>query len=353
MTGWHGDQQPSGWNPQNQPDPYQGGGYQPAPGQGGYQPGGYDQTQAYPGQGGYDQTQAYPGPGYDQTQAYPATGAFPAQDQGGYYPAGGGFGGPPPPKPSKTPAILGILAIVVIVATVVTLVLVNRSNPNEVAAPESSSEAPPPSSRSTTSRSAPPSRSTTAAPSTEPADGQTITNENAGLTYQVPESWKPSGADATAKVLEVTFAGIAEAAPYDCGGTGYTRGFAMSAAVQDPDKGKLDLEDTARAFTDAMAGTFYPKGAIGGEPAVRDGTVGGKTAIIFTATVETTPTNPDCEASKGEFQVLAIDLDNATDATPPGVALLVLCRDVEGGPADPAPVSAADLETVMSTVAIN
>ncbi|WP_424183811.1 hypothetical protein ACOBQX_17775 [Actinokineospora sp. G85] len=351
MTGWHGDQQPSGWNPQNQPDPHQGGGYQPAPG-----PGGYDQTQAYPGQGGYDQTQAYPGPGYDQTQAYPATGAFPVQDQGGYYPAGGGYGGPPPPpKASKTPAILGILAIVVIVATVVTLVLVNRSDSNEVAAPGPSSEqAPPPntSGKPTTSRSAPPSRSTTPR-STEPAGGQTVTNESAGLTYQVPDSWKPATADSTAQHLEVTFAGIAEAAPYDCGGAGYTRGFAMSAAVQDPDKGKLDLKDTARAFTDAMAGSFYPQGTIGGEPAVRDGSVGGKTAIILTATVETTPTNPDCEAAKGEFQVLAIDLDNATDANPPGVALLVLCRDVEGGPADPAPVPAAELETVMSTVKIN
>ncbi|MGQ0839696.1 hypothetical protein [Actinokineospora sp.] len=262
----------------------------------------------------------------------------------------GGFDAPRAPGgPSKLPAILSIIAIVVIVGTVITIVLVNRNGgtPDPTAAPTSSaapSRKPsgPPSTRPSTTRSS--------LPSTGPADGRTIENAAARLDYRVPADWQPEPA-AKVKVLDVDFTGAAVYGAYQCGGKGYTRTFAVSAAVQNTKDKVLDPEQTATTFAKAFAANFYPSSQLGA-PTARASEIGGKKAVLVSAKVTPNPTKPDCEASAGEVAVLAVDLDNATADNPSGIALLVVTNDLGGGPPSPKVLPESTVQSVLSSARV-
>ncbi|OLR91438.1 hypothetical protein [Actinokineospora bangkokensis] len=249
------------------------------------------------------------------------------------------------PPPSRLPAVLGILAVVVIVAAVVVIILVNRG------APAGLNTAPTPTTARPTSSS---TRTTTtsARPTTSPTRGggdDRVANPAAKISYRLPRGWTASSGG-SAEVLDVEFAGVSAFAEYDCGGSGYSRAFAASAAVQNSDKRPPDARAAARAFAGAFARDYYPKGTIAGEPTVREGRIGGKSAVTLTARVATTPTDPACQASAAEVVVVAVDLDNATADRPAGLGLVVVVRDTAGGPADPAPAPTSAVTTVTGSV---
>ncbi len=290
MTGWHGDQGPGGW----------------------------------------EQAHGYNGPTAAQ----------------------GGVGGPPPP-PSRLPAVLGTTAIAVVVATVITFVLVNRDSGDEQgSAPSTSvSTAPsrPPSTTPTRTTSRPPTsspRTTT----TRPPTGGTIDNTAARLSYRVPADWKSDPA-ATNKVAGVDFTGAAVYGAYQCGGSGYSRTFAVSAAVQNPKDKDLTATKAATAFAKSFGAEFYP-GSTVAEPQARATEVDGKKAVLAVARVTPKPSAPACEATAGEVSVLAVDLDNATADKPNGIALLVITSDLAGGPAAPKPLDSGAVRSIFASTRV-
>ncbi|WP_147459861.1 hypothetical protein [Actinokineospora cianjurensis] len=252
-----------------------------------------------------------------------------------------------PRRASRVPMALSVVAIVAAVATVVVLALVNRSSgdtPDEAAVTSTTGARPStPTSRPPTTTSRPRRTSTTAPP---PLPGRVIDNPAAHLSYRVPTNWQ---VDATAKptVAGVDFSGTAAYGPYTCGGTGYSRAFATSATAQNPADKDVTAEKTATTFTSAFGRVYFP-GATVASPNIRPLQVDGKKAVVATAAVTSTPADPKCASTKGEVAVLAIDLDNATDTRPRGIALLVVAADLAGGPDKPAPLTEATVEAILS-----
>lgn len=311
MTGGQGDQWGHDWNRPD--DPYSA---QPQP-----QP---QPTQSYP-------AQSYP---------HSAYAALPAEQ--------GGYGGPPR-RPSRLPAVLGILAIVVIVSAVVTVILLDRGGSDPVATPTSSASPTP--SRPTTESSTTSTRTTrtrTSPPTTSsrPVEGRVVDNAEARLRYPVPEDWAVDPAGKT-EVLGVTFTGAAVYGAYECQDASYSRTFAVSAAVQSTKDKPLDATQTAATFGKAFAEKFYP-GAQLTDPITRESEIDGKKAILLVVGVVTRPTKPECEATRGEVSVLAVDLDNATAERPSGVALLVVTSDLGGGPATPKALPVTTVQGVLA-----
>jgi hypothetical protein len=125
-------------------------------------------------------------------------------------------------SPSKLPAIVGIATIVAIVCAVIAIVVLHGGGEDGVAVP------------------AP--RQTTA-----PAASLDIDNQAARLSYRVPKTWTPMP-DAAPEVLGVEFTGAASFGVYPCGGTEYSRAFAVSAAVQSSGNAELSPRATAERF---------------------------------------------------------------------------------------------------------
>ncbi|MBM7771301.1 hypothetical protein JOD54_001505 [Actinokineospora baliensis] len=75
----------------------------------------------------------------------------------------------------------------------------------------------------------------------------------------------------------------------------------------------------------------------------------GKKGVVATARVASKPTDPACASSEGEVAVLCVDLDNATATRPRGYALLVVAADLTGGPATPAPLTEAAVDSILGT----
>ncbi len=356
MTGWQGnDGGQGGWNqpPHNpqggdpynpdpyNPDPYNSGGY-PGPqgtrpysyGPAGSEPygsGPYPQTGGFPAQGGYDPYAP------NQYGAY-QTGGFPAQ----------GFPPPPPPRRSRLPMILGVLAIVIIVGAVVTIVLVNRGGDDTASPPGKTSEQPAPRSPDSSTEQPPSS-------SAEPGgrDGwETVDNtSDAGLTYQVPPDWKVSGSTARPSGLNVDFTGVAEYGVYDCEGASYVRSFAASGDVQSKDGADLDLAKTVGDFAKSFGTSYFKDTAKVGTGTPEETEVGGKKAIKLTAPITPQVSVPKCEASKGEVSILGVLLEE--DGKPAGVTMLVVVSDVQGGPADPAPLPADVAQDILDSARVS
>lgn len=351
MTGWQGNDGGQGdWNPQSfgpEPgtnqygadpyanqygtDPYRDPHAQPDP-YAQQQPPGY-QTGGFPAQG-YPPTGVYPTPGY------PPTGSFPAQ---GYPPP------PPPPRRSRLPMILSLVAIVIIVGAVVAIVLVNRKDTQTGAPQETTSAEPGPSSESE------PGPSSSEDPPTSTSGGggghddwTTIDNTaDSGLTYQVPPDWKESTVSRQSG-LDVDFTGDADYGVYTCEGGDYVRTFAASGDVQSKDGKDLDLAATMTDFAKSFAATYYGTDAKVDLPAPADFDVEGGTAMMLTAKVTPTVTKTACQATTGEVGLVGVLLE--TDGEPSGVAMLVVVNDLDGGPADPAPLEASVTQEVLKTV---
>ncbi|GLZ40710.1 hypothetical protein [Actinokineospora sp. NBRC 105648] len=254
------------------------------------------------------------------------------------------------PRPSRTPAVLSIAAIIVIVGTVITIVLVNRGggSPDPIAGPQSSTSRPPSTRLSSSSR--PPTFRSTAPTTTRSPNGRTVDNAESRISFTIPGDWRPDPA-AKVDVRGVNFSGAAAYGAYECGGAGYTRAFAVSAAVQNPTDKDVSLEKTATTFTAAFGEKYYPNAKVA-EPAFRNARVDGKQAVLAVAKVTPAPKNAACEADAGEVAILAVDLDNATATRPRGIALLVIAADLSGGPNTPGTLSAPAIESVLSSAHI-
>lgn len=228
--------------------------------------------------------------------------------------------------PSKVPAIVGITAIVAIVGAVIAIAVLHGGGEPGVAVPA-------------------PQR-TTAAPAA-PID---IDNQAAGLSYQVPKTWTPMPG-AAPEVLGVEFTGAASFGVYPCGGAEYSRAFAVSAAVQSSGNAELSPRATAERFAAEFAATYFT-GARPGTAEAGTSEVDGHSAVLVTLPLEIDADDPLCQATGGLISVLAIDLDNAASAGKPGVAMLVIVSDSEGGPDDPAPLPEDDIRSIVASVRV-
>ncbi|WP_433433291.1 DUF2510 domain-containing protein [Nonomuraea sp. CA-141351] len=170
------------------------------PGQGAPQPGSGPQPQPQPQPGSGPQPQS--SPGWSATPANPTLQyGQPTFGQSAYgqptptaqwpgAPLPGPGYGPPRKQGNPMPWVFGGLAALVVVALIVVagIFFVNR-NSSETASPPSPADTfeqqPPPSNEPPPSQ--PPTQGTVELP--EPVDGR-ITDEQAGLSFQVPDSWK-------------------------------------------------------------------------------------------------------------------------------------------------------------------
>ncbi|WP_258905512.1 hypothetical protein [Actinokineospora sp. UTMC 2448] len=232
--------------------------------------------------------------------------------------------------PSRLPATLGVLAIIAIVAAVVAIVIVHGGGEPGVAVPTPSTTA------------------TSAGPA---GDSVVIDNPDARLSYRLPSGWVAEP-DSAPEILGVRFTGAAAYGGYDCGGKAYSRAVVFSAAVQSRSDKRLDLRETGHRFAAEIAARFLAAP----DTAPTDGEIteyDGHTGLVMTLPVTIPSADPDCEATEGTVTVLAVDLDNATATTKRGIALLVHVQDTAGGPDEPAPPPAADVQAIIDSLAVD
>ena len=230
--------------------------------------------------------------------------------------------------PSRLPATLSIIAIVVIVGAVIAIALLHGGGEPGIAVPAPA--------RATTS-------TTTSAP--PETDSVEIDNPDARLSYRVPKTWTPDP-DAAPEVLGVRFTGAASYAPYPCGGSEYSRAFAVSAAVRSTAGKDLDPRETAQRFGAEFAVRFFGS-ATPGTPDAGESEVDGKPAVLVTVPVAIAADDPKCQATAGLVTVLAIDLGDK------GLVLLVIVTDTAGGPDEPVPPSEDDLRAIIASARVS
>ncbi|MGX7823533.1 hypothetical protein ACTG9Q_00405 [Actinokineospora sp. 24-640] len=227
--------------------------------------------------------------------------------------------------PSTLPAIIGITAIIAIVGAVIAIVVLHGGGESGVAVPAPQQ-------------------------TTAPPGAIDIDNQAARLSYRVPQSWTPMP-DAAPEVLGVEFTGAASFGLYPCGGAEYSRAFAVSAAVQSSGNAELSPRATAERFAAEFAATYFT-GARPGTVEAGTAEIDGHAAVLVTLPLEIDAEDPLCQATGGLISVVAVDLDNAASADKPGVAMLVIVSDSEGGPDEPAPLPEDDIRSVIASVRV-
>lgn len=179
--------------------------------------------------------------------------------------------------------------------------------------------------------------------------GTELINPDSELRYTLPAAdWRPEPTIGT--VSTITLDQGALRTPYQCGGSEYARGQLGSgrAAVADP--GVL-----AASLASAAARQFYsqttPTGAT--TPTVHHGTTSaiqrrlpnGQLVNGAVATAIATQSADRCLAGRGEVVVLVLRL-------PDRDAVLVVNGDLDGGPADPAPATDAELKGILNSATL-
>ena len=279
------------------------------------------------------QPQQPPYGGYPQQQ-------YPQQGFGSYGGLGVFSGGDePPPREDRTKVWIAVaVAAVVLLAGGLTAFFVTRSGSTPVA--QTSSSAP----TTTTTRSSAPTttRTTEAGPSCEAAkrDWNCLPVPALSYSYDVPKGWSPAAGSANVEGLDgVKLTGLTLTGAYDCGGNGFTRGGAGGVVVP-----AGDLAAVAKDFAQRLGTQFYnsaPRFDVKlGEPKPVK-LAGEVEGVQVDATITTS--GDECLATKGMVKVLVLRGD-------PGFHVFMANGDLEGGPAQPAPPTEADLQAMVDSV---
>lgn len=233
-------------------------------------------------------------------------------------------GKPEPPKNRWRMAIIAGLSLVIVVGLVMVVVLIARDETPPVAQTPTGTS-------STTSGS-----STTSA---KAPVWQTITNTEAGLTYQVPANWIKGEEGMSRTTSGPILRGMAARRPYDCGSGQYTRAEVGS--------GRTDDTNLTRAATD-LAKYVATKGYTvdKAEPTValdqpKDFNNSGTTGVLVVAR-PTAAKASECNAPRGEVVALAAK-------SPKGAAVFVLDVSYEGKYAEATPTT-DELKRILDSV---
>ncbi|MBB5955636.1 hypothetical protein FHS29_002217 [Saccharothrix tamanrassetensis] len=344
----------SGWGGQSGQGDWGQPGHGPQPGYGPPQPGypqqpGYGQPQPEYGQPGYGQP-GYGNPGYGEQPGYgnqPGHGNQPGygdQQYGAGYGGLGVFSGGDEPPPEKSKGKLWLVIGVVVLLLVgggLTTFLVLRSDGTQTTANSSS-----PQPTTTTSAAKPTTTTKPAGPSCKPArtDWNCLPVESLSYSYDVPKGWAPtSGAADVQGMKDVRLTGLTVYGVYECGGARYNRGSTGGVVVP-----QTDLATVAKDFAQKLGTQYYSSGKSVdvklSEPKAVKLPNGSKPEIEGVQVDATVTSNGnDCLASKGMVRILV--LKGST-----GFHVFMANGDLEGGPADPKPVTEADLQAMVDSV---
>ncbi|WP_077006817.1 hypothetical protein [Saccharothrix sp. ALI-22-I] len=289
---------------------------------------------AQPGQGNWGPQD----PGYGRQQGYQQ------QGYGGSYGGLGVFSGgdEPPPKKDKTKLWLVIGAVlVVLIGGGVTAFVLTRPDSSTPVAQSTGSSTPTTTTAPSTTKSTTPSEPNSTCEPVKPG-WNCLAVPALSYSYDVPKGWSPSPSSASVDALDVKLIGVSLTGTYDCGGNGFTRGGAGGVVVP-----QTDLTAVAKDFADKLATQYYnsaPKFEVKlSEP--KPVTIPNGASNIQGVQVDATVTTSgdQCLATKGMVKVLVLKGDK-------GFHVFMANGDTEGGPADPKPLTEADLQGMVDSV---
>ncbi|HWE88958.1 MAG TPA: hypothetical protein VG317_05785 [Pseudonocardiaceae bacterium] len=176
--------------------------------------------------------------------------------------------------------------------------------------------------------------------------GPELINPDSKLTYRLPAAdWRPEPTIGEVGVIALNEGALRT--PYQCDGAEYARGQVGSGQATPADPATL-----ASSVANEAAGQFYSITTATGTsaPTVHNGAsrpvrsrlpngklVSGAVSIAYAA-----QTASRCLASRGEVVVLVLRLADRD-------AVLVVNGDLDGGPADPAPATDSELESIVNS----
>lgn len=206
---------------------------------------------------------------------------------------------------------------------------------NAIAAPGATSQPP-----TTTPPPTAPSPDSTV-PDLEPTrPGWTVlVNQNAHLAYDIPPDWDETPGGVTSDNYEFTVSGAPT--PYDCDGSGFTRGYVGSTSLVPGDPAA-----TATQIAQEIAPTLYNSA---GEPQVRFTDPrpvqrGGLDGSLVEANI--TSPQDDCLATRGALAVLVLDAVDEGNV----LQVLLVNVDLDGGPDDPPNRTRRELMQILDTM---
>jgi hypothetical protein len=283
---------------------------------------GWSSPRSQPGFGGWQQP-SQPG-GYDEQGRF--LGSY-AQSGG---PSGSGSGqGKPPGQKRATTLLVTALALVILVGSAVAIVLLarDRDTPSANKPTGGSSGTLPP--RSTSNDTIP--------------GGHQVLYDAFHLGYQVPKNWTPQGNAKTQPTGEgnVVWHEIASRTPFDCQGAQVDRGFVAAASVK---KGQHNTDQAASDFALAAGKNLYqlPDDSGVRRSTPQDGTRAGVPSALVEASISA-PAGNGCKGTQAKEYVLAMEKNDS-------IVLFIVCGDISGGAADPAPATDAELREILNTV---
>jgi len=226
--------------------------------------------------------------------------------------------------------VLGAIGLALAIAATATIVLLNRDSGGS--AEPSPSGAPVPTSAQRPSFRPRPVPS--AAPAPSRPGWRSVTDEFAGLRYELPRDWTRPTRPAPA--AGATFNLGVEYGTYECGSSNFFRGLAASTTA--PTGG--DLAAAVSTLARALGEEYYANPRIDVGNAV-DVERGGARGASVTARI-TVPDPNECSASAALVGVVAIETDRA-------VLVLTVVSDLAGGPVTPAPAPESVVEEILAT----
>lgn len=174
----------------------------------------------------------------------------------------------------------------------------------------------------------------------------------AGVSYRVPPEWAEVPAAAGTTIGGVALDGVATGPRYSCAGHGRNRVTVGSTLLFRRDGSVPRPEDAVRSFGPLFAASFYGGASevVAERPAPH--TVAGVSGAAGRIEVRP-PDSGGCPGLTGRLYLLALPTPKRGEGGRPAVVLLVVQRDLAGGPPDVPAVDDAAVTRVLDSARVS